>query len=110
MHGIPDPPGAGIRQVTVEGSASTSLTGPASRQSVVDVLETGAASLLALEATLEKVASCSGEHSRVQDELRSAIDLVRSALGELSRTSERGISGQVALGFVTRRRRSPNVK
>jgi len=71
-------------------------------RAVVEALEICAGSAFALEVALGKVAAEPGEHRDARDAIRSAIELVRSALTGIQKQAPAGTSGELALGFVTR--------
>lgn len=67
-----------------------------------DALEMAAGSMFALEATLSKV----GLRPEAEEAIRSAIELVRTAIDDLQSEAGAGANSGLELGFVMRQRRS----
>ncbi len=86
--------------------AETKPTTPATGEAVAVAIESGAASLLALEMMLAEISTRPEEHLEAQDELRTAIALVRSAVMRAGGGLQSRDANQLAYGFVTRRSRS----
>ena len=81
-------------------------TAPGVAEPPGDALELGAASLLALGAMLAELAERPGDYREAQEELQAAAVLLRSTIERLGGESgTESLSGQLAHGFVTRRRR-----
>ena len=64
-------------------------------------MQAGCASLMALEASLARVAALPGDHSSPEAAIREAIELVRAAVGELQQRRPGRGATDLALGFVT---------
>jgi hypothetical protein len=73
-----------------------------------EVIELCAGSVLALDAALTKLSAPPCERGDAAEAIDSAISMVRSALDELQQQVPGGSPEQMALGFVTRQRRTPS--
>jgi len=68
---------------------------------VEEAIQTGCATLLALQASLAKVALVPGDQGRVEASLIAAIELVRLAISDLRESIHGGERRPLLLGFVS---------
>ena len=81
-------------------------TAPSTSPAVLEALEICAGSVLALEASLDKLPAGTRSDRDARDTIQAAIELVTAALETVRGQAPGTPSSELALGFVTRRVRS----